>query len=183
MNPTTALLTADDLVNLPNDSQRHELVKGELRTMPPAGFEHGAVTLNLAAPLDGYAKGKQLGVVVAAETGFLIERDPDTVRAPDIGFVRKDRLPQGGLPRQYFPGPPDLAVEIISPWDKMNEVDEKVQAWLASGTTMVWIVNPRQKTVTVYHAQRHPVILTVDDYLEGLDVVPGFRILVRDIFV
>jgi Uma2 family endonuclease len=183
MNPTTALLTADDLLNLPKDSERHELVKGELRTMPPAGFEHGAVGLNLAAPLDAYAKGKQLGVVVAAETGFLIERSPDTVRAPDIGFVRKDRLPQGNLPRQYFPGPPDLAVEIISPWDKMNEVDEKVQDWLTSGTTMVWIVNPRQKTVTVYHAQRHPVILTADDYLEGLDVVPGFRILVRDIFV
>src|SRR4051794_38606878 len=109
MNPTTALFTAIDLLNIPNRGMRHELVKGKLRTMPPAGFEHGAVGINLAAPLDSHAKGHQLGIVVAGETGFLIERDPDTVRAPDIGFVRKDRLGQGGLPKQYFPGPPDLA--------------------------------------------------------------------------
>jgi Uma2 family endonuclease len=182
MNPTTTLLTADDLLALPKDGVRQELVKGELRTMPPAGFEHGAVGINLSTPLDQHVKRDHLGVVVAAETGFLLERDPDTVRAADIAFVRSERIAQFGVPKKYFPGAPDLAIEIVSPGDTINEVDEKVQTWLASGTTLVWVVNPRQKTVSVYHAHQHPAILTLDDYLEGLDVVPGFRIQVRDIF-
>ena len=182
MNPTTSLITADDLFNHPKDGMRHELIKGELRTMPPAGFEHGAVGINLATPLDQHVKAHQLGVVVGAETGFVLERDPDTVRAPDIGFVSKKRIEQTGVPKKYFPGAPDLAVEIVSPGDTMNEVDEKVEIWLASGAMMVWVVNPKRKTLTVYHAQQHPLILTVDDFLEGLDVVPGFRIPVREIF-
>jgi Uma2 family endonuclease len=183
MNPTATLLTADDLFRLPSNGMRHELVKGELRTMPPAGFEHGAVGLNLAAPLGKHVNAKQLGIVVAAETGFIIERDPDTVRAPDIAFVSKERIEQMGVPKAYFPGAPDLAVEVVSPGDTMNEVDEKVELWLARGTTMVWVVNPKRKTVSVYHAREHPAILTVDDYLEGLDVVAGFRMQVREIFV
>lgn len=182
MNKTTTLLTADDLWNLPKDGKRHELVKGELRTMAPAGFEHGAVGSNLHGALFIHVKGNNLGLLLGAETGFVIERDPDTVRAPDIAFVRKQRIDQGGIPKQFYPGAPDLAVEVVSPGDTLNEVDEKVEEWLTHGTTMVWVVNPKQKTVSVYHVQRHPVILTADDDLEGWDVIPGFRIKVRDIF-
>lgn len=183
MNPTATLMTADDLFKLPSDGMRHELVKGELRTMPPAGFEHGAIISSLHGRLFAHVSTKSLGLVLAAETGFVIERDPDTVRAPDIAFVSKERIEQVGVPKAYFPGAPDLAVEVVSPGDTMNEVDEKVELWLARGTTMVWVVNPKRKTVSVYHAREHPAILTVDDYLEGLDVVRGFRMQVREIFL
>jgi Uma2 family endonuclease len=182
MNPTTALLTADDLLSLPDDGMRHELIKGELRTMPPAGFEHGVYEIKLASRLTVHVESQQLGTVVGGDTGFIIENDPDTVRSPDIGFVSKKRIDNIGIPKKYFPGAPDLAVEIVSPSDIMNEVDEKVEMWLERGAAMVWVVNPRRKTVMVYHAQNHPTILTVDDLLDGQEVIPGFHIQVRDIF-
>src|SRR5439155_5318412 len=94
-----------------------------------------------------------LGEVVSGDTGFIIEQDPDTVRAPDLGFVKRERIEKIGIPKKYFPGSPDLAVEIVSPGDTMNEVDEKVEMWLERGATMVWVVNPRKKTVSVYHAK------------------------------
>src|SRR5262249_30284993 len=112
---TTQLLTADDLWRLPDDGLRRELVKGVLYTMPPAGFEHGVVGINLSTPLDQHVKPNRLGLVVGGGTGFLIATNPDTVRAPDIGFVRQARIQATGIPRQYWPGAPDLAVEIVSP--------------------------------------------------------------------
>jgi Uma2 family endonuclease len=176
-------MTADDLWRLPNDGMRHELVKGVLHTMPPAGFEHGAVGINLTLPLGAHVKTNELGVVVAAETGFLIATNPDTVRAPDIGFVRQDRIQAAGIPRSYWPGAPDLAVEVVSPNDTVFEVDDKVQEWLTAGASLVWVVNPRQRTVTVYRPGANPVILTTSDTLDGLQVVPGFSMPVANIFV
>src|SRR3954453_394054 len=108
MSTTTELLTADDLWNLRKDRNRHELVKGEVRTMPPAGGEHGVTTNKLNIPLGYFVETHGLGIVFAAETGFIIERDPDTVRAPDIAFVRKERVPPSGIPKGYVPFAPDL---------------------------------------------------------------------------
>src|SRR6266545_2853554 len=182
MNPiTTAPLTADDLWKLPRDGQRRELVKGELRTMPPAGFDHGAVGINLSTPLDQHVRAHQLGVVVAAETGFLLARDPDTVRGADLAFVRRERIPATGRPRSYWPGAPDLAVEVVSPNDTVFEVEEKVDEWLTAGTRLVWVVNPRRRTVTVYRAQTEVAVLAADGFLDGQDVVPGFRCRVADL--
>lgn len=183
MSTATQLLTAEDLERLPKDGQRHELVRGELHTMPPSGFEHGAVGINLSTPLDQHVRASHLGRVVGAETGFLLARDPDTVRGPDIGFVRRERLESVGVPRSYWPGAPDLAVEIVSPGDTVFEVDAKVQEWLAAGTSLVWVINPRQRMVTVYRPGANPVILREGDTLDGQEVVPDFRHPVSHLFV
>jgi Uma2 family endonuclease len=183
MSTATQLMTADDLWRLPDDGTRHELVKGVLHTMPPAGFEHGAIGINLTLPLAMHVKANGLGIVVAAETGFLIATNPDTVRAPDIGFVRRDRTQAAGVPRNYWPGAPDLAVEVVSPNDTVFEVDDKVQEWLTAGAGLVWVVNPRRRTVTVHRPSGAPIVLTVNDVLDGEQVVPGFSIRVADIFV
>jgi Uma2 family endonuclease len=183
MSTATALLTAEDLWRLPPDGNRHELVKGELRTMPPAGFEHGVLGVNITLPLAQHVKANGLGVVVNSDTGFVIATNPDTVRAPDVGFVGQDRLPSGGLPAKYWRGAPDLAVEVVSPSDTVFGVDEKVEEWLNAGTSLVWVVNPRQRTVTVHRPGVTPVILTTSDSLDGLQVVPRFSMPVKDIFV
>lgn len=182
MSSVTQLLTADDLWDLPPDGQRHELVRGELRTMPPAGFEHGYVGGRILSPLERFVEGNKLGVVVTAETGFVIARDPDTVRAPDAAFVSQERIAATGIPKKYWPGAPDLAVEVVSPNDTVYEVDEKVQEWLDAGARLVWVINPRRRTVTVYGPAAKPVILTESDTLDGQDVVPGFRVGVAELF-
>lgn len=183
MNATTTLLTADELWDLPRDGRRYELIRGELKFMPPAGFEHGAIEIRVTIPLGHYVMTHGLGEVVGAETGFLIARDPDTVRAPDLAFVRKERILETGIPKKYYPGAPDLAVEIVSPNDTVEEVDDKVQEWLDAGTSLVWVLHPRQRSVRVFQKDHHPQILTVDDQLDGHDVVPGFSVRVGTLFI
>lgn len=179
---TLTRMTADELWQLPQDGMRHELVRGQLTTMPPAGFEHGAVGFNLALPLGQHVKAHNLGLIVAAETGFFLAKGPDTVRAPDIAFVRRERVEATGLPKRYWPGAPDLAVEVVSPQDTVYDVDDKVQEWLDGGAALVWVVNPRRRNVTVYRPGVAPVILSGDDRLEGGEVIGGFAIRVADIF-
>jgi len=177
------LMTADELLKISDDSYRYELVKGELRKMPPAGSEHGVLTLRLAWRLAQHIEKHELGVFFAAETGFRIKSDPDTVRAPDTAFVRKERIPDTGIPKGYWEGPPDLAVEVISPGDTYLEVEEKVFDWITAGTSMVWVVNPRHRTVTVYHSLKDSALLTEEDELNGGNVVEGFQCRVAEIFV
>ena len=182
MGITTAqLLTAEDLWRLPNN-QRRELVKGELRIMAPAGFEHGVVIQRLSIRLGTHVEKRRLGVTVGAETGFLLSRNPDTVRGADIAFVSAPRLPQGQQITGYFPGAPDLAVEVVSPNDTMAEVEDKVDEYLAAGAKLVWVVNPRRKTVTVHRPQTPPAMLGELQALTGDDVVPDFRCPVAEIF-
>lgn len=178
---TSQLLTAEDLWRLPNN-QRRELVKGELRTMAPAGFQHGAVILKLSIRLGVHVEKQTLGTTVGAETGFLLSRNPDTVRGADIAFVAAARLPQGLLPTGYFPGAPDLAVEVVSPNDTSAEVEDKVDEYLAAGAKLVWVVNPRRKTVTVHRPQAPLALLGETDTLTGDDVVPGFSCSLAEIF-
>jgi Uma2 family endonuclease len=175
-------MTAEELFRMPRDGRKRELVKGELRVMPPTGFEHGAITSNVTAPLHQHVKANQLGVVVAAETGYFIAREPDTVRAPDVSFVSQDRIEQIGVTKKFFPEAPDLAVEVLSPGDTVYEVDEKIEEWLESGVKLVWVVNPKRRTVTVYRSLNDVKMLTENDELDGEDVVPGFRYKVADIF-
>jgi Uma2 family endonuclease len=179
---TTRFMSADDLWNLPSDDLRHELVKGELRTMAPTGFHHGSVTMRLGGRLFAYATEKAIGNVLGAETGFVLSRNPDTVRAPDIGFVRASRIPPGEETVKFWEGAPDLAVEVLSPSDTIDEVEEKVDDYLAAGTMLVWVVNSRRKTVTVYRPNQQPVLLSETDELSGEEVVPGFRIPIAAIF-
>src|SRR2546421_8543374 len=128
MTVATRPITADELLAM-GDIGRCELVRGEIVRMPPAGAEHGDVALEIAFRIKAHVKANQLGKVYAAETGFTIARDPDTTRGADVAFVRKDRVPPGRL-RGFFPGAPDLAVEVVSPSDRLTEVAAKVDEWL-----------------------------------------------------
>src|SRR6478672_3455296 len=121
----TRINTADDLARLPDDGSRSELVRGEIRKMPPAGHEHGRITGALTGELGYYIRQRKLGLVFIAGTGFSLARDPDTVRAPDMAFVAAERAGAPTSPQGYWPGAPDLAVEVISPGDSYAEVDEK----------------------------------------------------------
>ena len=177
------LLTADDLAKQPDDGTRYELVKGVLRKMPPAGFEHGICAAEIGSRLNVHVRTHQLGYVCCAETGFKIAQNPDTVRAPDAAFVSQVSIERQGIVRGYWEGAPDLAVEVISPGDTYAEVAEKVEEWLAAGCTMVWIINPRRETVEVYRSNEDFAILRGTDTLDGGDVVEGFQCLVQDIFV
>jgi Uma2 family endonuclease len=183
MTTTHKPMTAEDLWNRPDDGNRSELVRGELRTMAPAGSEHGATIMILAAPLAQHVRSRRLGVVFGAETGFTIAHDPDTVRAPDIAFVSQSRIPSSGIPKKFFPGAPDLAVEVVSPGDTFEEVHDKVADWLAAGTRIVWVVNPKHRTVTVYKPGPQVQVLAEKDQLTGEDVVPGFACGVGEVFV
>ena len=172
-------MTAEELINLPRGRHRHELVKGELLTMSPSGYEHGLVVVNLTAPLATYVKTHNLGRVAGAETGFQLESDPDTVLAPDISFVRQGRL--DGRPRGYPEIVPDLVVEVISPSERKSKVNKKTEQWLAFGVRSVWLVRPEGRTVEILSKDRPSRILKEADILVD-DVVPGFEIPVHVIF-
>jgi Uma2 family endonuclease len=176
------LMTAEELLRLPDDGLRHELIRGALTTMPPAGFGHGKVTSRADRSLGAYVAATGLGEVLTGEPGFQLTTNPDTVRAPDVAFVRAERLREGVPARGYFPGPPDLAVEVISPNDLYTEVDDKVAEWLEHGTRMVLVVNPRRRTVAVHRPDQPVRVLGEDKILDGGDVVPGWTIPVRDLF-
>ncbi|HVF68467.1 MAG TPA: Uma2 family endonuclease [Pyrinomonadaceae bacterium] len=183
MTKTLQRSTADELFEMPHDGFRYELVKGELRKMSPSGSEHGAIIINISVLLAQYVRSKKLGVCFGAETGFKIASDPDTVRAPDVAFIRRERIPESGLPKKFWSGAPDLAVEVLSPGDTRREVDEKVEDWLGAGTRAVWIINPKRRSVTVYRSTTDVTRLSDGDVLEGGEVVPGFRCEVSEIFV
>lgn len=178
----TPLMTADELFELPDDGYKYELVEGELLRMPPAGAEHGDIALNAGFLLKGHVKAHDLGVVCAAETGFWLKRNPDIVRAPDASFVSKERIPPEGIPRGYWPFAPDLAVEVISPHDRFDDVQEKMAEYFAAGTRMVWVLHPRTRTVLVYRSLHDVRSLGPDDELGGEGVIPGFTCRVAELF-
>lgn len=176
-------ITAEELLRLPDDGFRYELVEGELKRMTPAGFRHGAIVMNLSRPLAEYVASNRLGLVAGAETGFKLKANPDTVRAPDIAFVSRERVEVEGVPDTFWPGPPDLAVEVLSPSDTVYDVEDKVATWLAFGTRLVWVVHPKRRVVIVHRQGEPDATLSEADSLEGVDVVPGFRCRVEEIFL
>jgi Uma2 family endonuclease len=182
MTVRPGLMTADDLFRLPDDGLRHELVRGELRTMAPTGGGHGDQTSVFDGSLGMYVRSHRLGRVLTGEPGFRLTTDPDTVRAPDVAFIRRDRVPAGGLGPGYVSGAPDLAVEVVSPTDRLAGVGEKVAEWLAHGTRLVFVVNPRRRTVAVHRPSQPVRILGLNDSLDGEDVVPGWTLPVRELF-
>ncbi len=173
------ITTADELLRA-GDIGRCELVRGKLVMMNPTGHEHGRVALNLGGLIRNHVLEHRLGKAYAAETGFQLSRKPDTVRAPDVGFVRAGR--EAPTRRGFFPGAPDLAVEVLSPDDRPGYVRKKIAEWLAAGTRAVWIVDPRARTVTVHEPGAEPRVLREADTLGGGEVLPGFEVAVREIF-
>ena len=150
--------------------------------MSPAGGEHGAVAMRIGWRLAQSVDTNRLGVVLAAETGFTLERDPDTVRAPDVAFVRGDRIPAEGVPKAYWPGAPDLAVEVISPNDPAREVEEKVDSWLRGGASEVWVTDPASQTVAIHGRSDEVEVLDKEEILDGGTLLPGFHCPIQGLF-
>ena len=179
---TQVQTTADELLRLPRGRNRYELIRGELRMMAPAGNEHGALAALVTGFLIVHVRAQKLGKVYAAETGFKLANDPDTVRAPDAAFVSQKRLDKVGPVQGYWPGAPDLAVEVVSPNDLYTEVSDKVAEWLEAGSKMVVVVNPRRQQVFVHAPDADVKVLEVEDTFDGGEVVPGWQLPVRDLF-
>ena len=175
-------LAAEDLLEMSDDGIRYELIAGELRETSPSGRRHGKIAMRLSWRLAQYVETHNLGEVNAAETGFLIASNPDTVRAPDVAFVSRKKAEALGDIEGYCPVSPDLAVEVISPNDTGPEIEAKALAWLHAGTRMVFVVDPHAHTVTVYRRRDDIVVLEGDAALHGGDVVPGWTVGLREIF-
>ena len=179
MSTTTHLMTADELIDLPDDGHRHELVKGVLLTMSPPAVDHGKVQATIIFLLKSFVQAKKLGTVYG-ESGFRLETDPDTVLAPDASFIGSDRV--GAASKGYHFGAPDLAVEVISPSERKSKVEQKTQQWLSLGTRAVWLIRPQSRTVEVILANGQRSVFTETDELVDDLVVPGFRVPVAEIF-
>ena len=181
MSVASSITTAEQLLARASELGRCELVRGELIMMSPAGFRHGRIAAKLAHLLLGHVEKHHLGVILGAETGFILARNPDTVRAPDVAFVKAQRAKEAPQ-RGFFPAAPDLAVEVLSPDDSAGEVLAKVRDWLAAGTIAVWIVDPEHQTVAVHQADGPVVTYEASDELPGADPLPDFQVKVKAIF-
>ena len=176
-------MTAEQLMDLPDDGRRRELVDGELREMAPAGFRHGRVAVRIGGRLDEFVRSRKLGAVAGAETGFRLTRQPDTVRAPDVSFIAAHRLPSDEDEQERFLElAPDLVVEVVSPSDRAAEVTEKALAWLDAGVALAWVVYPRQRLVAVYTPGGAVTHVGEGEELDGGEVLPGLRLPVADLF-
>jgi len=176
------LLTADDLLRLYSEGVRGELIRGVLHETMASGEEHGEIVMNLGIILGGFVKPRRLGRLVGSDVGVRLERDPDTVREPDLAFVSAEKRPLDVRNTGYLEVVPDLVVEIVSPTDRPADVLEKAQMWLSFDAGLVWVVYPETRTVGVYRSDAPEVILGEDDMLEGGTALPGFTCTVRDIF-
>lgn len=174
-------VTVAELASMPDDGKRYELIDGELHMMSPAGSVHGRIAARITAALWQHVDENNLGAVYAAETGFLLSLEPDTVRAPDVAFVRQERLENVGDVEGYLPLAPDLVVEVVSPNDRFTAVEAKAHVWLGAGAQMVVVVDPGTRTVRVYRTMESIAVLREADELDASDVVPGWRFPVADL--
>ncbi len=176
----TAVMTAEELERLAIPGKVTELIRGQLIVREPPGTRHGMIAATLCYLLANFVRPQKLGAVFAQDTGFKIESDPDTVRAPDVAFLSTARLGAVGR-RGYAAVAPDLAAEVVSPDDRAGEVLTKVGAWLSAGTKLVWVVDPDREEVRVYRPDGSAKIIHGDATLDGEDVLPGFSCDVREI--
>jgi Uma2 family endonuclease len=173
-------MTADELLRTSFPDQRTELIRGVLVVREPAGGRHGRVTAEVARIIGTYVHEHDLGVVYGAETGFTLAREPDTVRAPDVAFVHRDRVPVPE-PVGFLPIAPDLAVEVLSPGDRPAETLAKVADWLDAGTRLIWVVDPERRQARIYRADSSESIMSDGDQLGGESVLPGLALDLRSI--
>lgn len=176
------LLTADDLLRLDAERIRGELRRGVFCETMSAGIEHAQIVMNLGILLGTFIKLRRLGKLFGSDGGVLLERDPDTVREPDVGFISAEKSPHGERIQGYAQVVPDLVVEIMSPTDTLQSIDDKARMWLSFGVRLVWVAFPNSRSVDVYPAAGAIFTLSEDDTLDGGDVLPGFSCAVRDVF-
>lgn len=179
---STALMTAEEFMNLPDDDLRHELINGEVIAMPLPKLPHGRAAMRLGGPLVNFVSDHDLGEFFISEVGFQLTWNPDTVLGPDLSFISKERLKEAGEVEGYWQGSPDLAVEVRSPGDRRGKVNKKIARYFDAGTKQVWIVHPKHRTVTIYRSESDITTFTGSDYLEAEDLFPGFRLSLDRIF-
>ncbi len=181
MANTTDPLTAEELVSLPDNGQRCELVAGVLHMMSPAGGRHGRIAGKLFLRVGNHVEQRKLGETFAAETGFLLQRNPDTVRAPDVSFVSHQRLGDLADYAGFLPLAPDMVAEVVSPSDESSEVEAKATAWLQAGVRVVLVVDPQTSSIREY---RSPDQIRVyrDGVIELGDILADFRLDVAELF-
>jgi Uma2 family endonuclease len=182
IRPEVKLITAEQLYELPDDGLNYELLRGTLVSEPVPGRLHGRTVARISYLLSKFVGSKRLGVVYAGDTGFVLARQPDTVRGPDVAFLSNERERETEGARPYIPGAPDLAVEVVSPSDRTREVLGKVSDYLAAGSRIVWVVNPVREEVSVFRSPFAPRVLAGTDLLDGEDVLPGFSVTIAEIF-
>jgi Uma2 family endonuclease len=182
MSTSTITMTAEELLMLPRGQHRYELINGELKTMSPASHTHGRISALITALLWQFVRANGLGDVYGAETGFLLTSNPDTVLAPDVAFVTEERAREFRHTKGYWPGPPDLAVEVLSPSDREPKTKKKVGQWLSFGAKQVWIVDCKHETVTIHKSLTDSITFGLPETLVAEDLLPGFSIKVADIF-
>lgn len=175
-------MTADELIRLPRGRARYELWRGELRTMPLHGAVHSLHSVRVSTTLYQFVRRNELGVVVGGGCGFHVGHDPDTVLAPDAAFIREARIPESGLPEGFWPGAPDLAVEIVAPDESPSVVKERAEFWLTAGAECVWIVNPRTLTIDIDVRNIPRQTFSANDILSGGALLEGFEMRVADLF-
>jgi Uma2 family endonuclease len=175
------MMTADELLAMPDDGNRYELVRGELICMSPSFILPSAVSGNVYLEVGTFVRRHRLGMCGTAEGGFRLGSDPDTVRAPDVWFIRAGRIPADGLPESFWPGAPDLAIEVLSPSDRFVDVMRKVQEYLAAGAQLVWVIDPKGRSAAAFTPECMPLLLGEDDALEGGDLLPGFTLRLGDV--
>ena len=174
----TRLMTADELLRLPRGRARHALVRGRLITLPLNDMEHGAAAATFGAALSTYVRDRQLGWTTLS-SGYVLTVNPDTVHGADVAFVRAER----GRPTEgYFPGSPDLVVQVVSIFDRYLDVQDELADWLDYGTRLVFLVNPQRRTVNVHRPNQPIRTVTEGDVLDGEEVVPGWSLPVRELF-
>ena len=177
----TRLVTAEELERFPDDDYRYELVEGRLIRMSPVNFDHGRVVMRLGFLLSRHLEQHPVGVI-GTEIGFKLASNPDTVRGPDIAFLKNERVPSRGK-RGFFTGAPDLVIEVLSPEDRPGEMRHKIDGYLSRGVPLVVIVDPDDKTATMFRPGTAAVALaSEDDVLDLSEVIPGFRCQLREIF-
>jgi Uma2 family endonuclease len=181
MSAITRLLTAEDLWNMPDNGGRNELIDGELRPMSPINMRHMQVAGKIYFLLQTFLNKQPRGVA-GQELGCILSRNPDVILAPDVLFISFDRVPKGPLPEKFFNAAPDIAIEVLSPSDSWQEIEVKANKYVENGTPLVWIVNPKTESVTVYQPGPTVKYLKKTEVIDAGDVLPGFSCAIADFF-
>ena len=187
MSTTTRLITADELLVMPpydeNGNQcRFELIRGELKVMSLAKPLHGIICSRLNFKIAGFVEEHDLDEAFGAETGFHVERAPDSVLGPDVAFVSRERLEAVGNLEKYFPFAPDLAIEVLSPGNTRREMEEKVAMYFAAGSRAVWVFNPKKRTAAAYTSPSEVRVFSESERFDGGEVLPGFTLDLAKLF-